>query len=406
MKHLPLLLAYFFVLSCPAQTQDVATSVNKFSFDFYKTVLAKEKKNAFASAFSVSAAFAMVYAGAEGETLAEMSRTLYFQNTPDFHAKQAAFQENLQKSLPKGLALEVANALWIKKGFKFLPDYQDIMQKNYRAKLEPVNFDAPVEASAVINKWTSEKTHDKIKEIIKPEHIDDLTRLILTNAIYFKSSWAKSFDKQQTRSYPFALGAGKTEKASAPRENWINADCMQTQGFFKYFENLQLQMLELPYTDNSASMVVILPTSKSNLENAEKEFTYENYEKWASAMQQQDVRVLLPKFKIESDFSLNGYLQDMGIKRAFERGQAEFDKIIEKVPLHIGLVLHKSFVEVNEEGTEAAAVTAIIMQATESAHHEQPMPKMFFANRPFLFLIKDNKTGAILFMGKVLNPNK
>ncbi len=392
MKHLTFLFAYFLVLACPAQTP--ATSVNQFSFDFYKTVLASEKKNLFASPFSVSAAFAMVYAGAEKETLDEMSKTLYFNNTPDFHTQQATFQENLQKGLPKGLSLEVANALWIKQGYKFLPAYQDIMQNTYKAKLAALNYDNREEACATINQWTSEKTHEKIKEIVKPAHIHPLTRLILTNAIYFKSNWQKSFDKQNTRPHPFAVSAGKTE----------NCDFMQKKDYFKYFENERLQMIELPYTDESASMFVVLPTPQNSLEDVEKEFTYVNYEKWINASHSTDVQVLLPKFKIESDLTLNGSLQDMGIKMAFKEGAAQFGKIMERTPLHIALVLHKSFVEVNEEGTEAAAVTAIIMQTTESSIKHEPMHKIFFANRPFLFLIKDHKTGAILFMGKVMNP--
>jgi serpin B len=394
MKQIFFFIAYFSCLASFAQSP--VSSNNQFTFDFYKKVLATDKEgNIFASPFSISSAFAMVYAGTTGETQAEMSRVLGFSNTPNFHQQQASFQENLQKNLPKGLALEVANALWIKNGFNFLPAYQRIMENDYKASLTPVNFNNPKEASGIINAWTSKKTHEKIKEIVKPEHITDLTRLVLTNAIYFKSNWATAFDKKNTQPYPFMLGAGKTQ----------NTPFMHKQEYMPYFENDDLQMIEIPYTDKRASLVVLLPKEKSNIETLEKNITLQDFEKWSKSTYQQDVRLFLPTFKIESDFTLNDYLIEMGIKRAFQPRMAEFGGIIQDSPLHISQVLHKSFIEVNEEGTEAAAVTAIIMNTTESAHYEEPSYKTFFANRPFMFLIKDHATGAILFIGKVQKPS-
>lgn len=379
----------------PVFAQDIATGNNQFSFDFYKHIMAGRQDNVFASPFSVSSAFAMVYAGASGETLDELSKTLYFSKEANFHEKFANLQQSLQQNLPKDLALEVANALWIKENYDFQPDYKNIMQKYYKAQLEPVNFDNPQEACDIINAWTSKKTNDKIKKIVSPSLITDLTRLILTNAIYFKAQWATAFDKKRTQKMDFEVSKG----------TWVGKDFMRAESSYQYAENNKMQMIEIPYSGGTTSMVVVLPQPSKNIADFEKEFTFENYKKWAKQMTQtNDIHLYLPTFKIENDFALNSNLEKMGIRKAFTQS-AEFNKIIKGVPLCISQVLHKSFVEVKEEGTEAAAVTAIIMAETESAK-QMPDITTFLANRPFIFLIKDKKTDSILFMGKVMNPNK
>lgn len=392
MKILFSFLACLWVLACPAQ--DVVKGNNQFSFDFYQSTLAKERNNAFASPFSVSSAFAMLYAGAENETMQEISKVLYFGGSPDFHAQQAKMQNDLQANLPAGVSLDIANALWLQREALLLPAYKRTVEEEYKAKVALVNFGDAIGACKTINDWVSLKTRQKIKEILLPQHINDLTRLVLTNAIYFKASWKKAFDKKENQQMPFT-----TEKGIA-----VNCDFMHARQYFKYYENAQMQMAEIPYTDDSASMVVMLPREGTTLEAFEKEITFQNYETWTKGLREhQEVYLYLPKFKIESSFSLNEDLKEMGIKKAFTEG-ADFKKIMKDIPLFISKVLHKSFVEVNEEGTEAAAVTAIIMQTTSSATHERPDPKIFKANRPFVFAIKDNKTGAILFIGKVMKP--
>lgn len=392
MKILLSFLACLWVLACPAQ--DVVKGNNQFSFDFYQTTLAKVRDNAFASPFSVSSAFAMLYAGAENETMQEISKALHFGSSSDFHTHQAKMQNDLQANLPAGMSLDVANALWLHKDAGLLPAYSRIIEEQYKGKVALVNFGDAVGTCQTINTWASLKTRNKIKEILAPQHINNLTRLILTNAIYFKANWQKAFDKKDNQQMPFT-----TENGTA-----INTEFMHARQYFKYYENAQMQMAEIPYTDNSASMVVMLPREGTTLEAFEKEVTFQNYETWTQGLREhQEVYLYLPKFKIESSFSLNEDLKQMGIKKAFKQG-ADFKKIMKDIPLFVSQVLHKSFVEVNEEGTEAAAVTAIIMQTTSSMTFEKPNPKIFKANRPFVFAIKDNKTGAILFIGKVMKP--
>jgi serpin B len=385
-------LACLWVLACSAQ--DVVKGNNQFSFDFYQTVLAKERNNAFASPFSVSSAFAMLYAGAENETMQEISKALHFGSSSDFHTQQAKMQNDLQANLPVGMSLDVANALWLHKDATLLPAYSRIIEEQYKGKVALVNFGDATGTCKAINDWASLKTRDKIKEILAPQHINELTRLILTNAIYFKASWQKAFDKKDNQKMPFTTEAGIAQEH----------EFMHAKDYLNYYENEQMQMLEIPYTNKSASMLVFLPREGTKLEAFEKDITFQNYETWTQGMKNHhEVHVYLPKFKIESSFGLNEPLQKMGIKKAFTQG-ADFKKIMKDIPLFVSQVLHKSFVEVNEEGTEAAAVTAIIMQTTSSIGSERPSPKIFKANRPFVFAIKDNKTGAILFIGKVMKP--
>jgi serpin B len=374
--------------------ETIPSGINQFSFDFYKTVLAGKDKNLFASPYSISSAFAMLQAGASGATLEELNKTLHFVENQDFHAQYAQHQKALQDGLPPSLSLEIANALWIKKECAFAPEYYAMMQKYYKAKIEKLDFNNPKETCDIINQWTSEKTHGKIPSIIGEDLITDDLRLIITNAIYFKSAWKKSFNVEETVTRPFYKA----------RKETLQAPFMHTSGNYAYYSNQHLQMIELPYTNDAVSMVVVLPKENKSLEKFEQMFTYKNYQSWLKQMvTKYGVQLYLPKFKIENNFTLIDDLQNMGIKKAFTT-EAELNKIVEKIPLVVSNVLHKSFVEVNEKGTEAAAVTAITAVQISSKVQKLPEIIVFNANRPFIFLIKDNKTNTILFVGKVVTP--
>jgi serpin B len=378
-----------------ATFEDATDSINRFTFDFYKHTLAGKNENSFASPYSVSSAFAMMYAGSDGETKNELSETFYFGKDSNFHEKFASHQNNLQANLPKGLALEVANAVWYKQGRKVLPAYQTLMKEHYRARIEGVDFTNPTKTCKIVNDWTNEKTHEKIQKIIAPEHITPDLHLILTNAIYFKSSWKKSFNKETTEDRNF----------QATPETTVKVPFMQDRASYKYFDNNMLQMIEMPYTDDASSMVVVLPRNNVSLETLEQELSYKNYQDWEKNMRNRMVNLYLPKFKVEQSFLLNENLKKMGVKQSFS-DNAEYPYIIDKTNLKISAVLHKSFVEVNEEGTEAAAVTAILAVPTSTSVNRQPENIIFMADRPFIFFIKDNKTNTILFVGKIMNPAK
>ncbi|TAE03662.1 MAG: serpin family protein, partial [Bacteroidetes bacterium] len=328
MKKIFLLSIIFLLVAfIPKDSHHVATniqaSVNRFSIDFYQAVLAGKDKNLFASPYSVSTAFAMMQAGASGVTLEELNKTLYFTQETDFHEKYAQHQKALQDKLPPTLSLEIANALWIKKECTFLPTYYDLMQKHYKAKIENLDFNNPKQTCDIINQWTSEKTHGKIPFIVSEDLITDDLRLIITNAIYFKSAWKKSFNVEDTEIRPFYTF----------RKDTLRVPFMHASGSYKYYSNQHLQMIELPYTNEAVSMLILLPKSAKKFEKVEQLFTHQNYESWAKQMtMKHNIQLYLPKFKIENNFNLNDNLQQMGIKKAFTV-EAEFGKIIKKVPL-------------------------------------------------------------------------
>ncbi len=367
-----------------------ADSVNDFALDLYAR-LRGEEGNLFFSPHSISTALAMTYAGARGETARQMADVL------SFHAEgerlHLGFGE-LQRSLAagkeeKGYELTVANALWGQKGYGFLKEFLELTGKHYGAGLREMDFRGAAEdARKTINSWVEEKTRDRIKDLIKPGVLNSMTRLVLTNAIYFKGDWARQFDEKATRDAPFWLTQEK--KADVPM--------MFHRARFKYAEMDSLQCLELPYVGEELSMVVLLPKERTGLGKLEASLNRENLERWVGRMHRMKVSVHLPKFKLTRQFQLGGTLKAMGMTDAFS-DRADFSGMNGKRDLFISAVIHKAFVEVNEEGTEAAAATAVVIQVTSI----QP-ETVFRADHPFIFLIRDTRSGAILFMGRVSDP--
>jgi len=387
----------------------LAQGNNAFALDLYAE-LKGEDGNLFFSPFSISTALAMTYAGARGETAAQMKKTLHLPDDP--HAAFKAFDEDLmrradlkakregrhfprdQKKHFEPLKLVTANALWGQKGYGFLPAFLTLTKENYGAGLHEMDFGGDAEgARKTINKWVEQKTQDKIKDLIPRGGVNAATRLVLTNAIYFKASWKEPFQQRATKDAPFALLDGKK----------VNVPTMRKTHRFGYMENDTLQALELEYRACDLTMVILLPRKADGVTALEKQLTQENLNGWLKQLKRgKKVRLELPKFRFSFGARMRKLLVSLGMTDAFAAGKANFSGMNGgKEPLWIDAVIHKAFVDVNEKGTEAAAATAVMM-AGAAPRPEEPVP--FLCDHPFLFLIRDRVSGSILFMGRVANP--
>ncbi|WP_299239228.1 serpin family protein [Sulfurihydrogenibium sp.] len=377
----------------------VSQGINKFSFDLYKKLKDKDKgkgknkeENIFYSPASISIALAMTYAGARGNTEKQMANVLNFtlpQNR--LHPAYSKLIENLKSN--KDYELSIANALWLQKDYKYLQEFLNTMEKYYKGGFNEVDYKTNPEGARIkINNWVSKETKEKIKDILNPGDITSLTRLVLTNAIYFKGKWQTEFDKMATRDEDFYLINGQKTKVKM----------MYQKNTFNYYENDDFQLLEIPYKGDKVSMVIILP-KVGKFKTVENMMDEKKLQEWLKNAMKTEVKVYIPRFKFTQGFNLSNVLSDMGMKDAFSPGAADFSGINgEKNDLYITSVIHKAFVEVNEEGTEAAAATAVVMDTKALLIEEL----VFKADHPFIFLIRDKKTGSILFMGRVMDPNK
>jgi serpin B len=347
--------------------------------------------NLFYSPYSISTALAMTYAGAEGETAAQMAQTLCFRlSGEELHRNFAALSEALAAIEQKGaVQFKIANRLWPQEGYALLPGYLELVKRCYGALLTAVDYGNPEAAAQIINDWVAEQTANKIRNLISPNLLTPLTTLVLVNAIYFKGNWASQFDPALTRDEPFW---------TAPDEQVPTAMMRQTARF-NYAERQGLQILELPYSGDDLSMLILLPQQKGGLIELEDRLTAANLTNWTKNLQPTSVQVLLPRFKITFPCELSETLKSMGMIDAFSSA-ADFSGMDGTLYLYIAYVVHKAFVEVNEEGTEAAAATAVIMARKAM----MTPPPLFRADHPFLFLIRESGTGSILFMGRLAKP--
>ncbi len=374
---------------------EVVEGINQFAFELYGEI--DSDKNQIFSPFSISSALAMTYAGAREKTAEEFVKVFHFPSEQEsFHPTYKQLIKDVESAQNDHLQISIANALWPEKDYTFKEEYLALMKKYYGVDITYLNYKKDAEAARlIINKWVEDKTNNKIKDLLKPGILTDLTRLVLTNAIYFKGDWKKEFNDDATYEATFFLDKDKE----------IKADRMNmTQEAVKYMENDMLSMLELPYSEDKMSMVFILPKEKDGIADLEKNFNYKNYNSWYKNMYSQKVIIGIPKFKIDFYVDLSKVLEAMGMEESFS-DNADFSGITGYKDLKIDKVVHKAFIEVNESGTEAAAATAVIMIEKSSTANPKP-PTRFIADHPFIYLIKDNKTGAILFMGKVVNPKE
>jgi serine protease inhibitor len=373
----------------PADNPDaaeVARGNNSFALSLYRE-LGKKEGNLFLSPYSVSTALAMTYAGAKGDTASEMRRTLGF-TLPDekLHPAFSALQVALNAP-GKPYQLRVANRLWGAKGAAFADEYLRLTKAVYDAPLEPLDFAKDAESSReAINAWVAEKTQGKIKDLLPRGSIKPNARLVLTNAIYFKGNWAKQFKKENTKDEPFQVSAKK--KLDVPMmHQTLDARHGAADG---------VKVLELPYAGEELSMLVLLPEKADGLADLEKKLTPENLDKWLAALTGGEVNLTLPRFTFTAEYALKETLARLGMAKLFSDA-ADLSGM--GPSLKLDQVFHKAFVDVNEEGTEAAAATGGIAVVTAV-----PMPFEFRADHPFVFLIRDTRSGGILFLGRVENP--
>ncbi len=365
---------------------------SEFAATLYQR-LAEKDGNLFLSPYSISNAIAMTYAGAKGNTAAEMKTTMRFPFDNDrLHPTFGRLVTQLDaQGKNRPFQLTIANRLWGQKDYGFLPDFTKTTELYYKAGLQEVDYiGATEDARKMINAWVEKQTNDKIKELVPLGILDDMTRLVLTNAIYFKAPWMTPFDPKQTKPGTFYLAGGKT--AQVPM--------METKQLRTTYADLgAFTLLDMPYEGHEQSMIVILPKKKDGLRDLEKQFTADNLALWLGKRSTYLVDIKVPKFKVTAEFQLNDELKAMGMKDAFAFGRADFSGMATREKLYIKAVLHKAFVDVNEAGTEAAASTAVVI-GTRSL----PPSATFNADHPFLFLIRDNRTGTVLFVGRVANP--
>jgi serpin B len=381
----------------PSEQALLVEGNSAFAFELYQALKGKEG-NLFYSPYSISLALAMTYAGARSETAEQMAATLHFMLEQDrlhpaFNWLDAELASRGQGAAGKGgegFRLNIVNAIWGQKDYEFLSSFLDVLAENYGAGLRILDFVTEPEKSRVtINDWVSDQTEGRIKDLIAPGAIDALTRLVLTNAIYFNAAWNYPFDEDITADGSFYLLDG----------GQVTVPMMKQMESLGYAEGEGYQAVELLYDGEELSMVILLPAS-GNFQAFEESLQFQQISDIISGLQPKDVALTMPKFEFDSAFSLKDTLAEMGMPIAFS-GDADFSGMTGNRELFMSRVVHKTFVSVDEAGTEAAAATAVIMPT--SAPPEPPVEVTI--DRPFIFLIRDIETGAILFVGRVVHPS-
>ena len=369
-----------------------------FAFDMYQE-LGKREGNIFYSPYSISLALAMTHAGARGETEQQMADTLHFtlpQGSlhPVFNGLDIELNKRGEGAKGKdgeGFRLNIVNAIWGQNGYSFLPGFLDVLAENYGAGLRTLDFDTePEESRLTINNWVSDQTEKRIENLIPQGVINELTRLVLTNAIYFNAAWLYPFNENSTEDGPFHLLDGTA----------VIAPMMKQTEMFGYAEGDGYQAVELPYDGNELSMVILLPRA-DQFQAFERALDAQRVSTILTSLERRSVALTMPGFEFESEFSLKETLAAMGMPIAFSMG-ADFSGMTGNYELFIAEVVHKAFVSVDESGTEAAAATAVMMQLTGMPER----PVEVTVDHPFIFLIRDVKTDSILFIGRVVNPNE
>lgn len=372
---------------------NVVDANNQLALDLYSKYKLEEG-NLFFSPYSISSALAMTYEGAKGQTAEEMQAVLHFPDDKDKIRSDFVSIYNELNKADKSYNLTTANALWAQEDYPFVDEYFNVVDEYYDGKVTNLDFKTNTENSRItINNWVEDKTNDKIKDLIPAGILDSTTRLVLTNAIYFKANWSNQFDAEDTRDGEFKLSSGQG----------VDAQMMHKTSSYNYGETNNLQILEMDYLGNELSMLIILPKG-NNVNQIENIFSKEKLIDWKNDMQTEKVRVTLPKFKFETKYFMADDLKEMGMPTAFKYPDADFTGMSSTDELYIGEVIHQTFVEVAEYGTEAAAATAVIMKAGSAGPTEEP--KIFNADHPFIFIIQQKDSENILFMGRMSDPSE
>ncbi len=401
MKRIQIIVLGFLLVSiCTAQKVEVETAEqgnSMFAFELYQQ-LSKTKENVFFSPFSISSALSMTYVGAAGTTAEEMKNTLHFlENSDSCHSEFNILMNKIPKKSKDKQAtqISIANSLWAQKDFHFEDVFLKTVKSNYNTPVEMVDFIDEKNRGKTrekINKYVASQTNNKIKDLIGKKILDKTTRLVLVNAIYFKGNWSNPFKEAKTKKKDFFISSKKT----------VQTDFMQGIFGTHYFENEDVQIAALPYEGRDATMLIFLPKNKDGFNDLQEKFTHENFTEWNSKLKYRKVAFTIPKFKIEESFDLEKVLKKMGMKSAFGK-KADFSGMNKKNNLYLSKVLHKAFIEVDEAGTEATAATAIVLNRKSASTNNKP-PVIFRADQPFIFMIRENSTNSILFIGHYVNP--
>jgi serpin B len=383
------------LLACGlASADDVATGLNRFSASVYGQV-AKGGGNLVLSPFSISNALSMALVGARGKTAAEMSQVLgRLRDDPKYHEQFEALAEQILKAANGGgNQLLSANRLWVQQDFNTLAQFRDTLQNVYKAPAAKVDFEwNPDNVRAEINSWTDEHTKGKIRELFAPGTLDSRTRLVLSSAVYFYGKWERAFQPAETRPETFKLASGGGKQA----------DFMHQTGKFGYAETPAGQLLEMRYAGTGLAFDVLLPSKAAPSDTLEAGLNPERLSAWLGTLATREVQVSLPKFRVEYQAGLVPVLSALGMRTAFTSA-ADFSGIDDRRDLQLSQVVHKAYIDVSEEGTEAAAATGIGVAMIAMVRSQ---PVVFRADHPFLFQIRDTRSGLVLFTGRLMDPRK
>ena len=373
--------------------KEVIEANNKFAFDLYSELNKSEDGNIFYSPYSISAALAMTYEGAKGETSKEMKSVFYFPESNILRPNFAAIYNDINKEKDQ-YDLKTGNALWVQQDYPFLEDYMNRVEKYYGGKATNVDFiNKTEETRQTINSFIEKQTNNKIKDLIPAGFLNPLSRLVLTNAIYFKGTWTWQFDESKTQEQDFKVVPDNIVQVPMMRMDPEKAR-------FNYVQLDDLQILELPYEGDKISILILLP--KKDLESIEKTLSAEKLNEYKSEMTETKLdSILIPRFEFDAKYFMKENLINLGMPTAFSEA-ADFSGMTGTRDLFIDFVIHQAYVKVDEEGTEAAAATAVGMKLT--AMPEQTND--FIADHPFIFIIQDKTNGNILFLGRVVDPSK
>lgn len=378
----------------PSSNDNITSGNNKFAFELYHQLSARDNTgNLTFSPFSISTVMAMVYAGAKYKTADEIAQTFNFDDNRYFHSQYSQMLEQMKLASEELITLDMANGMWGQQDYSFEESYLKLIRRNYNSEVRSANFTDVAQrekARSDVNNWVESKTNKKIMDLLDQGAIDASTRLILVNAIYFMADWQKPFDTINTQKGDFFLSA----------ETKVSAGMMSQIDWFNYYEDEYIKALELPYTRYRASMIIFLPKERNGITSLEKMLDYEYYQSVLSALNSHRVEVTFPKFKTNYKDELSKTLISMGMPLAFSPS-ADFSGITTTPGLYISAVIHQAYISVDEQGTEAAAATAVAMKGSALP---PKINKSFIADHPFIYCIKDNETGSILFMGKIVKP--
>jgi len=371
--------------------KSLVRSDNSFGFKLFKEIVNGEwDKNVFISPLSVSMALGMTYNGADGSTQEAMQNTLELSGLTLQEINES--YETLMRlltTLDEDVKFQIANSIWYRESFPVKDEFIDINKTYFDAEVSGLDFDSP-DASNIINGWVNQKTNGKIEKIVD-DSIHPLTMMFLINAIYFKGTWTYEFDEEQTQDGTFTLPDGSKKTCKM----------MNQESDFRYFENGDFQAIDLPYGDGNFRMTIFLPHLGKDVDSLIVQLNQESWNQWINSFHKQKLTLHLPKFKLKYEIKLNDVLKALGMEVAFSSSQADFTKMYKKedvgLNLYISEVKHKTFVEVNEQGTEAAAVTSVEMQLKSAG-------TFMTVDRPFIFAIRENQSETILFIGKIVEP--